>query len=507
MNTYLWLIFICIAVTSFLPLVRLDLFSVSPRYQFFKYLSIGVFLWSIIIFLGFVIEDSLMLYYLLLLKYPLIYFVSAVTMLAFFRYFNIKLPKILYIFLSVFLFVEILMALTNQFHLLFLEVPYSVTVTSEDILSADGGPFFILHTIICYLLLIIAVFLMIRKMYVSMKQDHDRFPFILIVIGILIGITVNFIHVFVVQFNIDPTYIMYVVFLSILYYTFYIRDVSLILKMGNHQFILNNLREMFLIVNHRDEVVSASTSFLERFSIKLDVNTSLDDVMKKIKENAIVYSSSKEIVFQENKSFIHMKVKDINLPYLIDSGHMILFYDETKIQNYIRDMDYVMNHDLMTGLYNRNYLESLRSSFQYENDFGCIIFDLDGLKLFNDYLGHKAGDALLQRFASILKDLSMVDQEITTIRMGGDEFLLIFKHKDQKKLDQMLAKIIDSANAHHPIDKIEFSYGYHIARQGENLSEVLSLADKHMYEMKASRSGEKQALEMMLQKHRSRKID
>jgi diguanylate cyclase (GGDEF)-like protein len=255
---------------------------------------------------------------------------------------------------------------------------------------------------------------------------------------------------------------------------------------------------MFLIVDHREQVVDASKSFLNRFSIELNEGKPLDDVMDKIKESSVVYSSGKDIQFDKDKSFIHMLVKDINIPFLKYPGHMILFYDETKVQKYIHDLNYAMNHDLMTGLFNRNYLESLRETYDNEKTYGCIIFDLDGLKLFNDYLGHHEGDELLKRFANILDRISNENEDLIPIRMGGDEFLLIFKDKEPSMVSSYIDEIKKSATDKDLCKHIGFSYGIGYHEEDDEFSNVLSKADIKMYEMKTKREEQKKKLESFL---------
>jgi diguanylate cyclase (GGDEF)-like protein len=435
-----------------------------------------------------------------MLKYPLIYFSTAAAFLAFMRYLDIRISKYFIVSLWVFFIINLLMAVTNQWHLLYIDLPYEDTITLKMLVEADTGWFFLVHTMISYLLLFITVFLVIRKTYRSLKKDKDVFPFLLLIFTVVIGVVINYIHVFHYTFTLDPTHIIFVLFMSISYFIFYIRDVRLILELNNNEFVLNNLREMYMIVNHRDEVVDASKSFLDKFSITLNEGLPLKDIMKKIEQTAVVYSSSKTIDYDEKKDFIHMKVKDINIPLMKHPGHMILFYDETKIQKYIHDMDYVMNHDLMTDLYNRNYLESVRDDYGYKGQYGCVIFDLDGLKLYNDYLGHSEGDRLLKRFANILKKMSEQNSNMVAIRMGGDEFLMILNEMSKDDIESFIRQIYKEATDDNPLENIGFSYGYAIRKEGQNLSNVMSEADIHMYQMKATREDAKTKLEKTLKK-------
>jgi len=501
MDISLWLIFIVIAIISLLPLTRLDLFSVSKKYTYFKYLSIFLFIWTLVIFLRFVISNSLVLYFLILTTYPLVFVLTTTGFLAIMSYLEKKVSRIFKYFLIVLLFIELFIAYTNHFHGLMLDIPYQSGLTIEEINSANRGMIFYVHTIFCYLLLVISMGLISYRMYKRMIVNEDFIPFIVLITGIIFGIVVNILHVFFFDFVLDPTYLAFVLFTSILYFIFYIRDIRLILKMNNYQFILDNLREMYLITDQNDRILDASSTLLKKITLDLDKDLKFSEFIKNIENQAIIYETGKELESDYNpkKMYLHMQKKPINLPFLKYSGHFYLFYDETKIQKYINDINYARNHDLMTDLYNRNYFEDIRNDYEDKVNYGFIMFDLDGLKLFNDYLGHRAGDKLLFRFAEKLKLVSR-DNDYIPIRMGGDEFLLIIKEASEKIIKDIIDRLNEITKSKDKLKTIGFSYGYSINKQKKSTSVVLSKADELLYEMKKDREVEKDKLEKLLQK-------
>ena len=60
--------------------------------------------------------------------------------------------------------------------------------------------------------------------------------------------------------------------------------------------------------------------------------------------------------------------------------------------------------------------------------WGCIMVDLDYFKHYNDEFGHEAGDAVLNRVARFLMRPTRAEE--STVRMGGDEFLLLLDGAD-----------------------------------------------------------------------------
>ncbi|MDA3931131.1 MAG: diguanylate cyclase [Tenericutes bacterium] len=500
MNIYLWVIYITVAVISFLPIVRLDIFSTSKKYTYFKYLSVTLFIWSLMVGLRYVVVNPVILYYMLMLMYPVVLTATLLVFLALFNYMDKRLPKILLWTLVVFIIVEVIVVLTNSSHQLFLRIGFSENITESMFREAPIGIFYYIHIMFSYALLLFSIVIIAIKLYSQMKTDKDYIPFFIFLFSIVIGISANIIHVFVYSFILDPTYVVFVLLTSVIYFVIYIRDVRLILKFDNHQFILSNLREMYLVVNHKGKAVDASKSLLNRFKIELNEGIPLDEFMDLVKNTAIVYVDPENIedAYDESKYYIHMQKKDINMPFLKFSGHLILFYDETKVQKYIHDMDYVMNHDLMTDIYNRNFLEKIRNNYVNMDDYTIVIFDLDGLKLMNDYLGHHEGDNLLIAFADILKKIVENNQGIITIRLGGDEFLLIMKNKTKPEINKLVEQVEKEAYDEEPLKNIGFSYGIAMKKDEETFEKLLSLADINLYQMKTTRAEVKAELEKTL---------
>jgi len=86
------------------------------------------------------------------------------------------------------------------------------------------------------------------------------------------------------------------------------------------------------------------------------------------------------------------------------------------------------DHDHLTGLFNRRYLEvtlerEVHRAVRNQIPLGVIMLDVDHFKRFNDTYGHAAGDEILQQLGSLL--LKHVRKEDIPSRYGGDEFTII----------------------------------------------------------------------------------
>jgi len=494
-----WLLFMFIAVLSILPLAMLDLFNVSKKYTYFKYLSIFLLVWTLITGLRYVVNNPYVVYYTSLTVYPLLYLLTVTIFIAILNFLEKKIPKLLLIFFAIFLILDIAISYTNDIHQLMLKIVFSQDLTYTMVGSADHGIFFYIHTGVCYLILFFSLISISVRLYRNLRKDRDVMPFTFMVLSIILGVVINFIHLFFIEFKIDPTYIVFVLVTSLLYLIFCIRDLKLILKINSNEFILDNLREMYLLVNQRGMVVAVSCELGEKFNIDVDNGLSFNDFKRIISDKTIVYTDSKNLekTFMYNKMYLHMIEKDIKFPFLKQPGKFYLFFDETENQKNIYELNYVMTHDLMTKIYNRNYFETLESEIEenYDN-YALVMFDVDGLKLFNDYLGHEAGDQLLIRFANALKILVDKYENLIPIRMGGDEFLLIILNKDRNDIEEIIYELKTITNDKNMLKHIGFSYGY-----GQNnyankpFRRVLLEADSSQYDMKTTRKEFKEKLE------------
>jgi diguanylate cyclase (GGDEF)-like protein len=119
-----------------------------------------------------------------------------------------------------------------------------------------------------------------------------------------------------------------------------------------------------------------------------------------------------------------------------------------------------------------------------------IMFDMNNLKLANDFLGHKYGDQIILSFARVLK--SEVPANGFIGRYGGDEFLGIFASDSgtpvsEAEVDAYLNRVkahVDTYNKLYTseIQKISFAAGYTIDNPRTTPIEYLiNDADKKMY--------------------------
>jgi len=126
-----------------------------------------------------------------------------------------------------------------------------------------------------------------------------------------------------------------------------------------------------------------------------------------------------------------------------------------------------------------------------------LFSDPDGFKATNDTYGHDAGDSVLRTMGARLKESCRADDTVS--RYGGDEFLCLqLDVGDDRSLEHVVRKLIGRMEA--PIEfralgasvtqSVRVSVGISVfPRDGETVAQLVSNADKAMYEAKAQKRG------------------
>lgn len=172
------------------------------------------------------------------------------------------------------------------------------------------------------------------------------------------------------------------------------------------------------------------------------------------------------------------------------NGAVLVFRDYTEKKEKQARIEYLSFHDQLTGLYNRRFFEDeliLLDTVQ-NLPLSIIMVDVNGLKLINDAFGHSTGDLALREAAAIIQEEC---QEYNLIaRLGGDEFVMLLPRTNQDNAE-MLVKRIYSAFEKKTVGNISLSVscGWGVKQEpGENMANVLKLAEDHMYRRKLSES-------------------
>jgi len=151
--------------------------------------------------------------------------------------------------------------------------------------------------------------------------------------------------------------------------------------------------------------------------------------------------------------------------------------------------------DQLTGLYNRRFAEQrlaaeVSRSSRKGHHLTVVVFDLNDFKMINDKYGHPAGDMVLRKFATHLGHAIRATD--FAARMGGDEFLLVLPECSLSQIQIVLSRLGRlELEWEGQIIPIMWSTGWKEYRLGETPDELLSEADRALYDNK--RSGKESA--------------
>ena len=172
------------------------------------------------------------------------------------------------------------------------------------------------------------------------------------------------------------------------------------------------------------------------------------------------------------------------------------YTDITERKQYEERIEYLANHDALTGLVNRNRFDDRLSQAMARADragrgvTAVLMIDLDRFKLVNDSLGHPLGDQLIQAVAARLsRNLRSGD---TVARLGGDEFVLVMTEVRQREaLLPVAEQIMRSVSAPMSIEGHELMVtpsigGSFFPADGADAATLLKNADTAMYHAKAA---------------------
>ncbi|MEU5406334.1 putative bifunctional diguanylate cyclase/phosphodiesterase [Nocardia asteroides] len=136
--------------------------------------------------------------------------------------------------------------------------------------------------------------------------------------------------------------------------------------------------------------------------------------------------------------------------------------------------------DVLTGLLNRRGFEkqlnpAIDAAGRGGQGLALVLVDLDRFQKINDHLGHRAGDAVLQRVADTWLDLLAPDQVLA--RFGGDVFALLLPGTTEQAAILLTEKLRAAVT-------MGCSAGVTSWQPGESGSLLISRADVGLYRAK-----------------------
>ena len=206
---------------------------------------------------------------------------------------------------------------------------------------------------------------------------------------------------------------------------------------------------------------------------------------KRIGRGTIKRGKRDFIYVEYTQTFVGNKSDDtVSIMVVEDISDRIKF--ETKLKA-------LANKDMLTGLYNRYYFhrvfeQELRSKRGKNHLLAVAVIDLDGFKKINDNHGHQVGDQLLNMMGKRLRE--NIRRGDLAARIGGDEFVVLFRESDVKDLYTICQNLLDNISQPVKLSTCTLSVSASIgvsmvdSRLDGTVKYYLEKADEAMYSVK-----------------------
>lgn len=178
------------------------------------------------------------------------------------------------------------------------------------------------------------------------------------------------------------------------------------------------------------------------------------------------------------------------LAILVVAFRYVRKHAEQRAQTrFLKEREHLLYTDALTGFHNRNYLSQLvPGALDTAFPQVVVVADVNNLKQVNDSYGHAAGDALLTRFAEVVRAQW---PKADCFRTGGDEFvvLLVGVNADtaEAELQALRARCQEPCYALDEAEQLQPSaaLGYAVRHSAQDSLEAsIAEADAGMYQSK-----------------------
>jgi diguanylate cyclase (GGDEF)-like protein/PAS domain S-box-containing protein len=197
---------------------------------------------------------------------------------------------------------------------------------------------------------------------------------------------------------------------------------------ANMRYVAVNRRFEEYFGQRREEVIGKPTREVIGGALYDSIKPYMDQVME-----------GHEVKYERERMDEHGRIRHFEVQYLPQKeegrvvGHFGILHDITERKRDEALLQYLANHDQLTGLPNRNQFtnrlhETLARASRYTHRVALLFIDLDRFKNVNDTLGHESGDALLVAVASRFRE-TLRETDILA-RLGGDEFTVVLEEVD-----------------------------------------------------------------------------
>lgn len=254
------------------------------------------------------------------------------------------------------------------------------------------------------------------------------------------------------------------------------------------QKVLDNQNVILFVTNQDEKIEFANQKCIDYFKAKdMQALKNMDLKIyeyyhKKVDGYNAFY---KEVYMEEDSITIGDDVFLVQATQIEMTHKLFTLTKVTKMYKKKQSLVMQTQTDFLTQTYRKSYFDNeLRKELQENRNVALIVVDIDDFKSINDLYGHLVGDAVLQEFATLIKD--HLRQDDLFARWGGEEFLILLKRtneEDALEKIEALRKTIE-AHAFEAVKHMTASFGIAYADKKDDINTFLLRADKALYKAK-----------------------
>lgn len=347
------------------------------------------------------------------------------------------------------------------------------------------GPLYYLYVVYCYIICVIVVVKLVRKLKMS-SQRKRRIIYLLIIATTLPSLGGIPYVLSNTEFKLDFTPIENAVSMAILLYGAHFHNLMNVVPLA-HRLTINSMEDALIVCDEDFSFIEANQAAINIFPnlAHLEVGDIIDNIHQVIDNELFITDDL------TNQRYYKITISSIAHDKVL-VGYSIMFHDITEKERQLNVLKEQATIDPLLKIYNRRALfdkaENLFSIINNET-VSLLMLDLDSFKQINDTHGHLVGDAVLNHVLTNIK--LVLEEDVILGRYGGDEFVVLFNNKSFD--DTLLLANQISHQVHHnpfllPNRKLVVSLcigvAYAKADAPHSFDQLLQLADGALYKAK-----------------------
>ncbi|ANS75897.1 hypothetical protein AWM70_15960 [Paenibacillus yonginensis] len=398
--------------------------------------------------------------------------------------------------------VSCLLALTNDYHHLLYRDMYLNMDAPFPTANIVMGPWYIVHGSYTFGCLCAGGCIILAK-WNSMKHNY-KWQMLTLLVGIILPSAASLAYLFGLSpYGMDPVPVVMSVTSTLYIIAIWSRGMLTAAPIARES-LFGHLSDSVLVLDIFERVVDYNPA-AEQSIRGLDASSigkPLARLVEKFSPETLIFIQSNDpavpaetqVEWKDGEKTFHYQLHCSPLTKRDgrNIGRIVKLTDITEQTMLQEKLQFMATRDSLTQIYNRGYWmdksrEALSACQKLEEPLAVILLDIDHFKNINDRYGHDIGDEALRHLVAVCR--SLVHEEMPFGRYGGEEFVICLpgRNLDQAGyIAEMIRKGIEDSPLATPSQQLPITASFGVADEtcGQTLEEMLSEADKALYQSK-----------------------